>query len=383
MEEIDNFLAQRSRQGLLRVLRPIAGRSAGKISLAGREYTDFSSNDYLGLSQHPKLIAAGKNALEEFGSAVCASRLLSGDLELHHRLEEKIAGFKNKEAAIFFNSGYQANTGIISSLCGRQDAIFCDRLAHASIIDGAALSRARLFRFRHNDAGHLEELLKTERHKFKSALMITESIFSMEGDRAPLKELARLKGKYDCRILVDEAHATGIFGRQGSGLVEAEGLTPEIDLIMGTFSKALAGFGAYLAASQKTVDYLVNCCRSFIYSTALPASIAAINLASIDLVREEPRRRLRLLENAEYFRAGLQKSGLQIKGSSQIVPVVIGDNFRSAEFSRRLQQKGYWVLPVRPPAVPAGEARLRFSLSIYHGKALLGKLIEDIRNIVV
>lgn len=379
MAEIEEFLKAREKKGLLRILRPLTSRVKSKIRIDKKEYIDFSSNDYLGLSGHPKLAEEAKKAMEKFGAASCASRLMSGDLELHHRLENKIAKFKNKEAALFFNSGYQANVGIISSLYGKDDCIFLDRLSHASIIDGMLLSGAKFFRFRHNDPEDLDSLLKIERNKFKKALIITETVFSMDGDKAPLRELVRLKERYNCEIFVDEAHTTGIFGKNGSGIVEEEGLEEKVDFIMGTFSKALAGFGAYLAAKKSVVEYLINTCRSFIYSTALPPAIIASNLASLDLVEREPYRRERLLEQAHYFRDSLRAEGFEVRGQSQIIPVIIGDNVKTLEAAIRLQEKGYWVLPIRPPTVPEGEARLRFSLTYYHDRETLGRLIDDIR----
>lgn len=383
MAEIDEFLKLRTEKGLLRNLRPVSFRSNGRICFNKKEYIDFSSNDYLGLSSHPKLIAESKLALDKFGVSSSASRLMSGDLEIHHRLEEKIAQFKNKAAGLVFNSGYQANLGIISSLYGRGDCIFSDRFNHASILDGIVLSGAKLFRFLHNDANNLELLLKKHRRKFNKALIITETIFSMDGDRPCLKDLVCLKEKYNCEIMVDEAHATGVFGKNGAGIVEQENLTPQIDLIMGTFSKALGGFGAYLVGSKKLIAYLINTCRSFIYSTALPPAVIAGNLASIDLIKEEPYRREQLLTLAQYFRDTLRKNGFQANGSSQIIPLIIGDNIKTQRFADRLQQKGYWVLPIRPPTVPKGTSRLRFSLTFYHQKEILQRLLDDIRSVKI
>lgn len=381
MAGIEEFLKTRTQEGLLRKLRPISFRRGGRVYRDGKEYADFSSNDYLGLSSHPRLIEAAKEALDRFGAGSSASRLLSGDLELHHQLEEEIASFKNKESALALNSGYQANIGILSALYDRDDAIFSDRLNHASIVDGAILSRAKIFRFHHNDPDRLESLLKSERRKFKKALIVTETIFSMDGDRASLKELTDLKDKYDCEMMVDEAHATGIYGRNGAGLVEEEDLTDRIELIMGTFSKALGGFGAYLAASKKIVEYLINTCRSFIYSTALPPATIASNLAAIKLVKEEEYRRHELRKLSEYFREELKNIAFEVRGSSQIVPVIIGESAKALRFSEALQEKGYWVLPIRPPTVPRGEARLRFSLTFHHDVETLRKLIADIANV--
>jgi len=226
-----------------------------------------------------------------------------------------------------------------------------------------------------------ESLLKKERHKFKKSLIITETIFSMDGDRPSLKEIVSLKEKYNSMIMVDEAHATGIFGENGSGVVEEENLTGNIDLIMGTFSKALGSFGAYLACSNRVKEYLINICRSFIYSTALPPSVIAANLVSLDLVRDEPFRRKTLLENANYLRQELQKHGFRVKGTSQIIPLIIGDSQKAIKLSENLKKNGYYVLPIRPPTVPAGEARLRFSLTWQHSKNILEKLVDDICRI--
>ncbi len=378
MAEIDEFLKKKNEDGCLRELRPLSFRRNSRVYFGKKEYIDFSSNDYLGLAGHPKLIKSSKEALDKFGTSSSASRLLSGDLEIHHRLEDRVAQFKNKESALVFNSGYQANIGIISALYSKSDAIFSDRLNHASIIDGIRLSGARMFRFQHNDLNHLEYILRRERHKFKNALIITETIFSMDGDRPDLQGLVVLKDKYSCQMMADEAHATGIYGKNGSGVVEEEGLSGRIELIMGTFSKALGSFGAYLAASKKTVEYLINTCRSFIYSTALPPAVAACNLASIELIKNEPERRNELLESAKFFRQALKNKAFQVRGDSQIVPLIIGRNLKTVEFASKLQERGYWVLPIRPPTVAQGQARLRFSLTFHHNRGVLEKLIDEI-----
>ncbi len=383
MDEIRAFLDKRSAEGLLRGLRPITSRGNGKITMGGSEYIDFSSNDYLGLSGHPKLINAAKAAIDEFGIGSSASRLLSGSFDIHHRLEEEVARFKNKEAALVFNSGYQANIGILSALYGEGDAIFSDKLNHASIIDGMFLSAAKVFRFLHNDPDSLETLLKRHRNRFKRALIITETIFSMDGDRAPIERLVELKEKYDCRIMVDEAHATGIFGINGAGVVEEEGLSDRVDLIMGTFSKALGSFGAYLASSKDVIDYLINTCRSFIYSTSLPPAVIAGNLASLEVVKEEPHRRRSLISKAKFFRDRLVAMGFEVRGSSQIVPVIAGENDRAMRFAKAVQEKGYWVLPIRPPTVPQKEARLRFSITSYHTEEILCALLKDIAHVKI
>jgi len=382
MDAIEKFLAQREEEGLLRVLRPADSRKGGKIYFDGREFFDFSSNDYLGFSNHPRLKGVVKKTIENSGTSASASRLLSGDLKIFHQLEEKVAKFKDKESALIFNSGYQANMGIISALYGRGDAIFCDRLSHASIIDGVAVSGAKLFRFRHNDMEHLKSLLKKNADKFVNCLIVTETIFSMDGDRCPLKELVEIKNKYGCKLFVDEAHATGIFGINGSGVVEQENLAHQVDLIMGTFSKALGSFGAYLACDEKIKQYLINTSRSFIYSTALPPAIIAADIEALNIVKDEPHRRQTLLAKADYFRQKLQMAGLDVRGSSQIIPLIIGDAEKAVEISELLKRYGFWVLPIRPPTVPSNESRLRFSLSFDHCKEVLQELAERIVEIL-
>ncbi|MFH1519409.1 MAG: 8-amino-7-oxononanoate synthase [Candidatus Omnitrophota bacterium] len=378
MGRIEEFLKKRQQDNLLRVLKPATSRGQGLRLFKGREYIDLSSNDYLGFSTHPKLKQAAKEVVDKLGVGSSASRLLSGDLDIYHRLEEETADFKGKERALIFNSGYQANLGIISALCQRGDVIFSDKLSHASIIDGIILSGAKFFRFSHNDSNHLEQLLKEQRHKFQEALIITESVFSMDGDKPALGELVSLKEKYNCKLMVDEAHATGIFGKSGAGVVEEAGVVKKIDLIMGTFSKALGSFGGYVSGSKSLVDYLINTARSFIYSTALPPAVIAANLASLELVEEEPQRRRDLISNADYFRKNLKEAGFKIRGSSQIVPLIVSDNQKVIKISQELQKKGYWVFPIRPPTVPTGESRLRFSLTYHHSKEVLERLIKDL-----
>jgi len=381
MDKIEQLLAQRQSKGLLRVLRPADLRKDGKIHQNGRVLFDFSSNDYLGLAGHCELKKASKKATEKLGTGSGASRLLSGDLKIHHELEERTAQFKGKESALVFNSGYQANVGIISALYKSGDAVFCDKLSHASILDGILLSAARLFRFRHNDISHLESLLKKSEGKFRNRLIVTESVFSMDGDRAPLKEMVGLKEKYGCEIMVDEAHATGIFGKDGSGVVAEECLVERVDLLMGTFSKALGSFGAYIACSKSIKEYLINMCRSFIYSTALPPCVVAANIAALEIVGKESFRREALLANAAYFRSELERKGFEIQSQSQIVPLIVGDAEKATAMSEHLIDKGYLALAIRPPTVPQGGSRLRFSLSWHHNKQVLQDLTNQIGKV--
>ncbi len=381
MEEINKFLKTREKDGLLRFLRPASLRKKGKIFISGKEYVDFSSNDYLGLSGHAFIKKAIKENIDKWGAGASASRLLSGDSELYHELEKKTAVFKQKKSALIFNTGYQANIGIISAICSRHSAVFSDRLSHASIMDGVTLSGARLFRFRHNDTVHLEELLKKERSKFKSALIITESIFSMDGDAAPLFRIAELKEKHKAYLMIDEAHATGIFGKNGSGLAEQHNLADKVDLIMGTFSKALGSFGAYVACSEIFRSFFINSSRAFIYSTALPPPVIAANMAALDIVEKEPFRREELIRSSEFLREKLKSMGFTVRGESQIVPVILGENKKAVKMSDMLRERGYFVLPIRPPTVPPGESRIRLSITYDHDRVTLERFLNDIKEI--
>lgn len=376
------FLNRRQENDLLRARRPVEERKSGELRQNGQAMVDFSSNDYLGLTSHPALLAAARRALDRFGTGSGASRLMSGDLDIHHELEQATAHFKNKEAALLINSGYQANTGLIPSLAGRHDAIFADRLCHASLIDGALLSRARLFRFRHNDAEHLDGLLKAHRTEYENALIITESVFSMDGDLAPLPDLVQLKDRHSGELLVDEAHATGIFGSNGAGYLEQLGLSGRVEFIMGTFSKALGGFGAYVAATRADIEYLVNAMRSFIYSTALPPSVVASDLAAIELCRKGKTGGDELLQRARRFREDLESRGLRVRGESQIVPVMIGESTWALDAGEKLMEQGFRVVPVRPPTVPSGQARLRISLSTAHTDQQIQDLTEALCGIL-
>lgn len=378
MVDIDAFLKKRIDESNLRTLKPIEKRNGSVIYKNREVFFDFSSNDYLGLSSKKELIDSVNEVFELFGSGAVASRLLSGDLAIHHELEELTASFKKKEDALIFNSGYQANVGIISALCGKNDVIFLDRLSHASLVDGALLSGAKIFRFSHNDLNHLELLLKKEREKFKNALIVTESVFSMDGDFAPLKEIVELKDRFSCEFLVDEAHATGVYGSEGSGLIEELGLTDRIELIMGTYGKALAVSGAYLASSKKIKEYLINSSRSFIYSTAMPAIVVSMIIKSIDICKKEHWRRDKVKNLASLFRGILKEADIPFKGDSQIVAVIIGDNQKTVNIANYLQNNKFWVLPIRYPTVPMGEARLRISFSSNHTEDVTVSLAKGI-----
>lgn len=351
------------------------------------DMVDFSSNDYLALSQHPKVLAGAGKYLEKYGASAGGARLMSGDSALFRRLEERIADFKQKPAALLFGSGYLANIGIIPACIGRGGIIFSDRLNHASIYDGCRLSGAELARFQHNDLDHLESLLR-QKPGNRQGLIVVESIYSMDGDRCPLPELVGLKEKYGCLLMVDEAHATGIYGISGSGLIEAAGVSDGVDLSMGTFGKALGSYGAYVAASRQIIHYLINRARSFIFSTALPPAVLGASLAAVEIVRAEPQLRRELLANTAFFKKELAAAGIGTDPEgSQIVPLILGDSAVTLQAAEELRERGIYATAVRPPTVPAGSSRLRFSITRHHSReilataaAVIAAVVTDIRG---
>jgi 8-amino-7-oxononanoate synthase len=376
MERMQKYLEQRRASGTLRSLMPSIRLGHGRLRLLGSEdnLLDFSSNDYLALTEHPAVIAASRKYLEMYGAGAGAARLMSGDLEINHLLEEEIAQLKEKEAALTFGSGYLANIGIIPALAGRGDLIITDRLSHASINDGCILSGARITRFRHNDLEHLEQILHEKRSQFNSCLIVVESLYSMDGDFCPLAELVNLKKSYDFVLLVDEAHTTGLYGENGSGLLEEYKVSDGVDVVMGTYSKALGSYGAYAAASRECIDFLINKTRSFIYSTALPPAVIGANIAALYLIKTEPFLRRDLHDRVAFFKKQLRKNGLlDDAGPSQIIPVMIGASDRALSVAEELRKNHYYVKAVRPPTVPEGTARLRFSITRYHEEADLRK----------
>jgi len=378
MDRYSEFLKKREQAGNLRRLTPLTHLGRGRVKEADAaspsHYIDFSSNDYLALTEHPKVVAAGREALLKEGAGSGAARLMSGSLAGHQLLEKETALLKGTEAALLFGSGYLANIGVIPALVGRGDVIFCDRLNHASIYDGCRLAGAKTYRFQHNDSNHLEALLKKHRGAYRQALIVVESIYSMDGDRCPLKETAALRNRFDCLLMVDEAHATGVFGPQGAGVIAEDGVIGEVDIAMGTFGKALGSYGAYIAASQQLVQYLINQARSFIYSTALPPSVIGASLAALRLIKSEPELRSELHAKIEMFKQYLYLGGIsQDLGPSQIVPLMIGDSEKALALAAKLKEKHIFATPVRPPTVPENTARIRFSITRHHQQ-------DDLKN---
>jgi 8-amino-7-oxononanoate synthase len=350
----------------------------GKVRVDGQVLLNLSSNDYLGLSQDPRIIQAAQAAAAKWGAGAGASRLVVGHLALHQAVEAKLADFKGTEAAVIFPTGYMANVGTIAALAGPGDVILSDRLNHASIYDGIKLSGAALQRFPHRDLNRLEDLLQKTADA-RRRLIVTDSVFSVDGDLAPLKDLVALKARYGAWLMIDEAHATGVLGTRGAGLAEALSVTAGVDIHMGTFSKALGSQGGYVAGDRRLVDYLHNRARSFIYSTALaPPVLGAIDQA-LEIVVQEPERRRYLLSEAESFRRGLLAAGLDLLGSAtQIVPVLVGENHRTLTFAAALKDQGLMAVALRPLTVPPGKARVRFSLTAAHSPEDLARAREII-----
>lgn len=341
-------------------------RAGGKIDADGQTLLNFASNDYLDLLNHPRLKAAAAEAARTFGAGSGASRLVSGSLEIHERLEAEMARHKGYPAALLFGSGYMTNTGVVPALCGRNDVVLADRLAHASLIDAVRLSGAKLIRFRHNDAADLAHRLETAPGKGRR-LVITESVFSMDGDLAPLPDMALVAEQHGAMLLVDEAHATGIWGTAGRGLVAEHHLQEQVNVSMSTFSKALGSYGGIATCSIQMRDWLINTARSFIYTTAPPPASCGAALAALELLAAEPNLGTALLERANSFRSHLHERGFDTGPSkSQIVPVIVGDNEATMSLATRLRENNIMVAAIRPPTVPAGTSRLRFSITLAH-----------------
>jgi 8-amino-7-oxononanoate synthase len=366
---------------LYRRLRRVENDQGSLLAVDGREVINFSSNNYLGIANHPALAAAAKEAIDRYGCGSGASRLISGNMALHEELEDRLAKFKGTEAALVFNSGFQANTGIIPTLAGEGDVILSDALNHASIIDGCRLSRAETVVYGHCDLDRLETALK-QAAGARRKLIVTETIFSMDGDEAPLIGIVELAEKHDAVVMVDEAHATGIFGPHGAGVVSKLGLGDRVLVQMGTLGKALGGFGAYVAGSGTLRELLINRCRSFIFTTSLPPAIMAMALAAIDLVEREPERREALWTNCRLLAQGLKQIGLS-RGEIQspIVPLIIGDADGCMRFSEQLLERGVFAQGIRPPTVPAGTARLRVTLMATHSRDQIDKALGAFKEV--
>jgi 8-amino-7-oxononanoate synthase len=363
--DVAERLEELRERGLYRRLRLIEGPQGPNVTLDGRPVLLLCSNNYLGLADRAEVREAAAEAALRWGAGAGASRLISGNMEPHRRLEARLAAFKGYEAALLFGSGYLANSGVIAALAGRDQVVFSDELNHASIVDGCRLSRADTFVYRHGDVEHLTWGL--HRAGGRAALIVTDGVFSMDGDVAPLPELLELARRHGARLMVDEAHATGAVGPGGRGAVAAAGLSGEVDVVVGTLGKALGSYGAYVCASAETVDYLVNSARPFIFSTAPPPPAAGAALAALEILEREPELVERLQANAAVLRSALAAEGLDVGCSeTQVVPVRVGEAATTMELCELALARGVFAQGIRPPTVPEGSSRLRFTAMATH-----------------
>ena len=348
----------------------------------GREVINLASNNYLGLCDHPKLREAAVAAIDKYGVGSGAVRTIAGTMRIHMELEEKIARFKGVEACVVFQSGFTANAGTVSSILGKEDFILSDELNHASIIDGARLSRAKIKVFRHKDVAHAEELLKEIQNEPGHKLVITDGVFSMDGDIGPVAALADLCEKYGAIMMVDDAHASGVLGRNGRGSVDHFNCTQRVDVQVGTLSKAIGALGGYVCGSRDLIDYLYHRARPFLFSTSHPPSVAASCIAAFDLLENEPERIDRLWSNTKYFQEQLTHAGFDIggkttpKSETPITPIIIGDGRKTMDYSRALLEQGVMATGIAFPTVPEGKARIRCIMTSEHTRAQIDKALE-------
>lgn len=366
LDDILKEISQLASLGLKRTLRLVEGPQGPWVTIGGRKVLLMCSNDYLGLANHPLVKEAAMRAVEKWGTGAGASRLVSGNMEAHVMLEERIREFKKAPSALLFNSGYNANMGIITALADRSTEVFSDRLNHASIVDACVLSRAKVKRYPNRDIDALERLLKASTAKRK--LIVTDSVFSMDGTVAPLPGIAGLLERYGAFLVIDDAHATGVLGESGRGSLEHFGIKGHPSIIqMGTLGKALGSFGAFVVATQEIIDLLISRSRPFIYTTALPPSVCAAATKAIDIIEKDQGLVKKLWENTSSMAGGLKEAGFDTMGSqTPIIPVKVGDNHRTMEASKKLLEAGVFVQGIRPPTVPEGTSRLRVTVTAAH-----------------
>lgn len=375
-------LSELEASGLRRELSIRNGPQGPRIEIDGRDCVNFGANDYLGLANDPRLVEAAIRAATEEGWGSAASPLVSGHSRSQATLEAELAEFEQADAALVFSSGFAANLGVITALAGKGDVIYSDAKNHASIIDGCRLSGALLEIYRHNDADHLAELLESSRHSCRRALIVTDGLFSMDGDFAPLSELVRLADRHQALLVVDEAHATGVWGPNGRGTCEHFGIEDSNVVRVGTLSKALGSIGGFVVGEEELVAWIANKARSFVFSTALPSASLSAARAALRIVREEPHRREQLRSLAAHLRDLLASEGWQVPASvSQIIPIHVGEPNQTMSVAVRLRQAGLFVPGIRPPSVPVGESLLRISLSYLHDATALEVLVAELARL--
>ncbi len=381
MRQFKETLRQLRAQGLYRSLLQTDSATSTSVKQDGQKALLFCANNYLGLANHPVLKKAAAEAAETWGAGAGAARLVSGNHYLYKTLESKLAQYKHTAAALIFSTGYMANLGTIPAIVQKGDLILADRLNHASLVDGCRLSGASFRIYRHRDTVHLEKLLQ-KRKSGQNVLIVSDGVFSMDGDIAPLPEIVRLAENYDARIYLDDAHATGVLGQNGGGTAEHFGLSNPRLIQMGTFSKALGGFGGFVAGTEDLIQLLINKARPFVYTTALPPGVLASALAALELVQSRPHLMAQLWENQAYFHQKISELGFNLLGSeTPIVPILIGSSEKALTFSKHLLEKGILVSAIRPPTVPKGSARLRVTLMAVHTQAQIDLLLHALKDI--
>lgn len=375
-------LAERCAAHLYRTRKLLQSPQTPQVVVDGKSYLAFCSNDYLGLANHPDVIAALQKAAEKFGVGSGASHLVAGHSSEHHALEEELAAFTGRERALLFSTGYMANMGAITALVGQGDAVFEDRLNHASLLDAGLLSGARFQRFLHNDLDNLQSRLNKSDAQRK--LIVVDGVFSMDGDCAPLPELASLAQKNNAWLMVDDAHGFGCLGKTGAGCAEHFGLTQDqLPILMGTLGKAAGSFGAFIAGSETLIETLIQFARPYIYTTAMPPAVAAATRASLRLIQTEHWRREHLKKLIAHFRAGAKALDLQLMDSfSPIQPIVIGDEAKTLAIAEQLAARGILIIAIRPPTVPAGSSRLRITFSAEHSIAQVDQLLTALAEVM-
>jgi 8-amino-7-oxononanoate synthase len=376
---LQSGLDERAEQGLLRSRRTLQSPQAPHIVVDGKPYLSFCSNDYLGLANHPQLIAALQQGAAQYGAGAGAAHLVSGHLQVHHQLEIALAAFVGKPAALLFSTGYMANLGVVQALVGKDDTVFADKLNHASLNDAMLLSRAHIKRYRHNDMAQLAQMLAQTQSGRK--LIITDAVFSMDGDLAQLPELLALCEQHDVWLLVDDAHGFGVLGEQGRGSLAHFGIASPRIIYMATLGKAAGVFGAFVAAEQVVIDTLINQARSYVYTTATPPALASAVLASLRLIEQGEESRAHLQRLITQLRSGLNDLHWPLMPSmTAIQPLLVGDNQAALDLSNALRERGIWVAAIRPPTVPQGTARLRITLSAAHSEADVTRLTETLHE---
>jgi len=376
-ERLAAVLEQRREEGLYRHRLTLESSQGPIVSVNGRQYLNFCSNDYLGLAAHPRIVERFRSAAIQYGVGSGASHLVCGHSAPHHQLEEALAEFTGRARALLFSSGYMANAGILSSLLQRGDSVFEDRLNHASLLDGGLHSGARFQRFPHNDVSALKAKLASAQGP---KMVVVDGVFSMDGDTAPLAALADACGEHDAWLMVDDAHGFGVLGERGVGSTEAAGLeVSSVPVLMATLGKALGTAGAFVAGSEVLIEGLIQQSRNYIYTTALPPAVAAASLEALSLLREEPWRREHLAQLIVRFRVGAEQLGLPLMlSASAIQPLLVGDAARAVDLSKRLSEAGFLIGAIRPPTVPAGTSRLRITLSAAHSEEQVDQLLEQL-----